>query len=587
MAGGNRGSREFVMSKINRNDPCPSGTGQKFKKCLFAHPCLENHPTAAAIWWVCDRWQTELPDLEDLRETLTGMKQAAPGKLAEFLDRLLAEVPTDPSPWLSVIRWCNDRKHPELEELVRWMLVRLPLVEESERQWILCNMVELLAEDHPGMLPDLLEATLRLDPATTEEDSVLPVFGLARRLGRDEDCERLRARFPHLPEDAFEVADDNEASAGEANDDDFPPLDPKTQAALEKVWSGFEAISKPSAQQAETFVDELLALPHHASDWHEVFSVAMRSRSADPLKILERLASSLSREDCPDLSFVCWSAVEHVVQAGQAMLLPRIAATMIDYNSDACDPDALSHIADALLANGYVAQTERLLSTFLPALIDNDDLVPWVIPHVANQIFMIRLGLWIASGDAADTTEDDLLAVLSEGIDTEICPENARRILKHALAAESSLSRDDFLHPLFAASPDEEEIRVNRIRKAFVEVAKDGHLSDQCHPSVTLIGLHMLVEAVASWHEKQSVKKRKHPHNLLEFLEAARMDRLVALECAGLLGVRLDQARVMIGACITLARAAERWGLLSDLERRNLHQGLTKLFALTHRARAN
>jgi uncharacterized protein YecA (UPF0149 family) len=28
--------QHFTMNKIGRNDPCPSGSGEKFKKCLAA-----------------------------------------------------------------------------------------------------------------------------------------------------------------------------------------------------------------------------------------------------------------------------------------------------------------------------------------------------------------------------------------------------------------------------------------------------------------------------------------------------------------------------------------------------------------------
>ena len=55
----------LTMDKTGRNEPCPSGAGVEFKKCLRQHSGLSPQSSAGAIWWGCARWQAVEPDLDE------------------------------------------------------------------------------------------------------------------------------------------------------------------------------------------------------------------------------------------------------------------------------------------------------------------------------------------------------------------------------------------------------------------------------------------------------------------------------------------------------------------------------------------
>ena len=208
------------------------------------------------------------------------------------------------------------------------------------------------------MLPEILAATLALDPITTPMESLEMLVEWADELGRNDDCQLLRDHFHEFPQ--YMLTDPEEESADtDYPDKSKPNFPPEVSAAVDTAWNNFDALDSPSAAQAEAFVEELLALPHEATEWNEVFETVVRSGHPDIFKIFHRLAAALAPNRNNNFAYICWRATEVVVQLKTPQRLPEIARTLLDFNPEVCDPDALSHIADALLANDYARSSSR------------------------------------------------------------------------------------------------------------------------------------------------------------------------------------------------------------------------------------
>lgn len=570
------------MKKIGRNDPCPSGTGNKFKKCLAAHPCLDVQSSAAEIWWVCERWQTQTPDLHELRAALPDMAEVCPAKFDAFLEMAFAASPSAVDFWRDLIMDCRAKRHPDLPGVFRRMNAHLSAVGNSELPWLYSAAATCLREDHPEMFSEVLAATLALDPATTPMESLENLVDWADDLDRNDACELLRGRFPEFPEYMLMEPEGESTPAvledhRKAPEPDFPP---EVNAALDKAWDDFDALDSPSLQQAEAFVEELLALPHEATPWNEVFDAVQRCGHADTFKIFHRLAAALAPTRNDNFAFVCWAAVEQVGRLKTPERLPEIARTLLDFNPQTCDPDALSHIADALLAHGYVNETIELMIGFLASLRDNPDVLSWVAPRVAEETFLLRLGALISSGDYSRQPIDPMLAALCAGLDDDICQKSASVPLRYLMGDGEGFSREQFMLPGSTKNPGKQENLWNCLQQAFVEVARDEWLTENRNPSKTLIGLHMILRSVEYWLASPREKGRKYPLNLLDYLNSAAMDRLVAIECSNMLGINQHRARIMLDACVTLIRWTGRRGLLAEMDTAKAGKDMAQLMKL-------
>ena len=373
---------------------------------------------------------------------------------------------------------------------------------------------------------------------------------------------------------------DEESTA--ADDDDFPDdpkLDfpPEVSAAREKAWNDFEAPDSPTREQMEAFVEELLALPHAATDWNDVFDAVRQADHPDILKVFRRLATALAPTRNRNFAHICWAATEQFVTLKTPQCLPEIARTLLDFNPQTCEPDALSHIADALLAHGNVNEMIELIIGFLPSLRDNEDLMSWVLPRVAEEIFLLRLGTLIAStGDYAHQPIDHLFAALCADLDDEIEEDRSRVPLRYLMQERANFSHEQFRVPSSVKDSGKQEILWNGLQQAFVEIARDEWLTADRDPSRTLIGLSMILRAVESYLASHREKGRKYPLNLLDYLNTASLDRLVATECGDILGVNLERAFIMLDACVALTRWASRQGLLDDKETANAEKDLAQ-----------
>lgn len=564
-------NQRFTM-KIGRNDPCPSGTGKKFKKCLAAHSGLHAQSSVGEIWWVCGRWQAQTPALHELHTAMTTMHEVDPSKFDAFLDMVFTAPPSQIDFWRNLIMDCGMKRYPDVPGLFRRMSAHLSAAENSELPCIYSSSAAYLWEAHSESFPDVLAATLALDPATTPMESLEMIVEWADTLGLTDDCDRLRQHFPAFPEFMLEEPEEEDEEKATAPDIDdhreeseskFPP---EVSAALGKAWEDFEALDSPTHQQAEAFIEELLAQPHEATAWDEVFTAARKSVHADTFKIFHRLAAALSPSRNNVFAYVCWGAVEEVRRLKTPERLPEIARTLLDFNPLVCDPDALSHIADALLAHGFVNELIALMTGFLPNLRENSDVMSWVVPQVSADIFLLRLGSLISSGDYSSRPIEPIIADLRAGLEDDICEESASVPLRYLTQDREQFSREHFMLPRSTKNSDKQQLLWNKHQQAFVDIARDEWHTENRNPSKTLIGLHMILRSVECRLNSPHEKGQKYPLNLLDYLNSAAIDRLIPIECRELLGINYERASVMCDAFLSLIRWTGRQALLTQAE---------------------
>ena len=557
------------MQKIGRNDPCPSGAGGKFKKCLSAHPCLHHQSSPAEIWWVCDRWTTQAPTLPELSESMVAVSEICPAKFDAFLDLFFADPPTEIDAWCNLLMKCGFKRYPDLPGLFQRMSAHLSAAGEPELPWLYSSTATFLREDHPEMFSDVLAATLALDPAATPMESLEMLVGWADDLGRNDDCDRLRQRFPEFPEYMLEEEDDEESNAEDFGDplkDPEPEFPPEINAALDKAWDDFNALDAPSQAQGKAFIEELLALPHEATSWNDVFDTVLKCGNADIFGTFHHLAAALAPTRNNNFAYVCWAAVEELDRLKTPERLPEIARTLLDFNPLTCDPDALSHIVDALLGHGFVNEMNALLSGFLPSLRENPDVMSWVVPRIAEEIFLLRLGALIASGNYSSQPLDLMIADLRAGLDDDMDKKSASVPLRYLMQEKERFSLEQFRLPSSTKDRSKQQLFWNNHQRAFVEIARDGWQTENRNPSRTLIGLYMILRSAENWINSPRKKDQKYPLNLLDYLNSAMMEQLTVMECRDFFGIRRERASVMCDASLSLIRWTARQGLLGETE---------------------
>lgn len=569
------------MKKIGRNDSCPSGSGEKFKKCLAAHSCLHEQSSASEIWWVCGRWQAQTPDLQELHTAMNHMAKIDTAKIDAFLDLVFSAPPTEIDFWRTLIIECGMKRYPDVPGLFRRISTHLSAAGDSDLPWIYSSAAIYFQEDHPEMFSDVLTATLALDPSTTLMESLEIIVGWADNLGRMDDCDQLREHFPEFPEYMLEFSEDEEETESADSEDrhgeresEFPP---EVNAALDKAWEDFQSLDSPTHEQAAAFVEELLALPHEATSWNDVLSEALKSGHADLFKIFYRLGTALSPTLNNEFSFVCWGAVEQVRRLKTPECLPEIARALFDFNPELGDPDAPSHIADSLLAHDFVNEMIELMMGFLPSMRESSDVLSWVVPRVAEDIFLLRLGLLVASGDYSSQPIDSMIASLCVGIEDEISEKNASVPLRNLMQDGEQFSREHFMLPSSTKDRDKQQLLWDKHQHAVVEISRDEWQTENRDPAKTLLGLHMILRAAEYWINSTREKGQKYPPNLLDYLTSAGMERLILIECRDMLGLNRDHARLMGNGFFSLIHWASRQGILTEMESEETENHLAQL----------
>jgi hypothetical protein len=557
------------MSKRGRNEPCPSGAGVKFKNCLRQHPNLGLHSTAADIWWVCDRWQADEPDFDQMRAAWRRAANPDPDKVERFLERMSAE-PVASVEWASLLMECHEKHLPDLPRWYRRMREALSEVDDLALARLHRQAVEIFQYDHPDMYAELLTAILALDPNETEMESLEGIVAWALCEGRTEDCDRLRERFPEFPQHMLEEPEGREWDEAEdlpgteAGKEPAPEFPPEVERKLDAVWNEFQAIESPTPADADALLETLLELPHEATHWHDVFDVLVEVEHPDLFGIVERMMSAIGSSEGQDLSYVAWGAMGEAIRRGETERLPTIARSLQQLDATECDPDAVSHLEDHLLAYGYVDECLGLKEYVYPALCSSKKVMGWVVPRAASEIFDLRMGKLVASGGLHQRDVETIHAELIDGIAEQIDKQVTARLIRLVLQGPEDRSRlERVLHLSRDKAPAgaQENNWIARLA-LFVEVAASHHgKTAGSHPARTLVGLQMIESAAYHRIDTHPGKEPKSQRNLLSYLDPENIERQVASESRDLVGINVPRARIMLDAHTALALWAERQGL--------------------------
>ena len=259
-------------------------------------------------------------------------------------------------------------------------------------------------------------------------------------LARDEAlvCQAAvprQARTDEHAEPAFPITGD--ASGSAANDTELSDaadsaahieteLPPEVQRKADALWDEFEAWERPTAEQMDAFLANLLALPPEATDWGDLFHRLAGHNHPDLPGVFRRIAAAVPHTRETGMAFFYWAAAEESVRRRYHQLLPEVAVAWRKLDLGSYDADALSHLEDYLLAEGFEAETLELAEHFLPILRADGGLMPYAVPELCELIFELRVGRHFLAEPSSATTSDLLAEDLRQGIQEEIHPDAAR-----------------------------------------------------------------------------------------------------------------------------------------------------------------
>lgn len=575
-------SHTFMIQKIGRNDPCPSGIGQKFKKCLAGHSCLAVHQTPADIWWVCERWQVQEPTTEELLDSLKNVQELLPVKMEAFLDFAIAESPSNIKFWNDSFHACVTHNYEDLLGVFRKIKTHLCATENVDRSEFYASVAKALNSGYLEIYHEVLAAFFALKSANTQMEPLVSIATWAIKLDRIDDCERLREHFELFPH--FLLNDEAEESEYESEDHtnkepDFPA---EVTDAINEAWDDFESIDSPTYEQANAFLDLLLVQPAEAVEWSEVFDEIMRIDHSDIFKIFYRIADELPASSSCQFSFICWSIAEFTKKRQTPERLLEIADRMVKFNPESCDPTALSGVFELLLTHGFITEAIDLVVEFLPFLRTSKDVMNWVVPSITKEIFLLRLGLLISSNTEVDQDIESLHLSLCDGMMDEIDQFQTHGALQYLMQDRETFTRESFILPISKKQTSQQEIIRNKLFQAFVEIARDAWQTDHRNPSLTLIGLHMIWQAAESAFKSPKKKGKtgkngkKPEYNLFDYIEPAALESLILAECQGFIGINYERAKIMIDASFTLILWSERQGFVPAIDRLKTEEALNE-----------
>jgi len=413
-------------------------------------------------------------------------------------------------------------------------------------------------------------------------------------LARDEALVRQSAvprqtRTDERAEPASSVTGD--ASGAAAEDTEVPDLwdsavetetelPPEVQRRADALWDEFEACERPTAEQMDALLINLLALPPEATDWSDLFHRFARHQHPDLPGVFRRIAAAVPHTRETGMAFFYWAASEELVRGQHHRLLPEVAASWRRLDLKSYDADGLSHLEDYLLAEGFEAETLELAEHFLPILRADDNLMPYVVPDVCGLIFELRVGRHLCT-ELNGTPAPDLLAEgLRRGIEEEIHPDTVRNAAD-VIAGRSPVpmwARPQFDLVLGDISSDDEAWRQNlRLYGVLMHVAREAWQVEQRPPGCTLRGLSLLLNSVYDWPDAGRKRRKSPSGNLLDYLWPAGLEQRLVQACPEIIGVNEPRARLLLDAHRILLRFAARHQLISAADAAESHKELARL----------
>jgi len=502
-----------------------------------------------------------VPDFEDLFESWLQSTDPAPDKIDYFFKRVF-EQPVESVDWIIVLKKCQERGHPDLPELYRRMNTVLSAAQSQRLGQFQNTAAEVLRLDHPEMYDEVLAATMSLDPAITPMEELEGIVRWAVACDRTEDCERLQERFAEFPQFLLPRSEKEERFDGEGADiveDEEPQFPPEVEEQLDSAWSNYNAIKKPTHSDAEALVEALLRLPHEATSWIEPFDELRATEHPDIYSLFAQIVSTVGSSGGSDLSFMAWGAMEEACKRGESERLLEISRPLHGLDATLFDTDAVFHIAEYLLACNFVDECLKLKEYHYPTLSENDDILGWVAPETAEEIFTIRLGIMIASSGLHGRDASDILAELSEGLEEELNKELNGKLIRRLLGSGDDAKAQEKLEmPLSGTPIDEAQSNWVAVHATFVQVAKHAGETTDEHPAKILIGLQLVEDSASSWIAKRCEKKRKQSRNLFDCLDPQHIEQQVAAGSQSFMGINEQRARTMLTAYRGLVHWADQ-----------------------------
>lgn len=219
----------------------------------------------------------------------------------------------------------------------------------------------------------------------------------------------------------------------------------------------------------------------------------------------------------------------------------------------------------------------ELMIAFLLSMRQSSDVLSWVVSRVGEDIFLLRLGLLISSGDYSSKPIDSMIARFCVGIEDEISEKSSSVPLRYLMQDPEQFSREHFMLPSSTKDRDKQQLLWNNHQQAFVEIARDEWQTENCHPSRTLISLYMILRSVEYRINTPREKGQKYPINLLGYLNTAAMEQHMLIECRDMLDLNRERAGIMCYAFLSLIRWTGRQGLLTEIERAKAENELAPL----------
>jgi hypothetical protein len=400
----------------------------------------------------------------------------------------------------------------------------------------------------------------------------------ARQVWTDEHAEP----DPSLTGDASgAAADDTELSdSADSAANIETELAPEIQRKADALWDELEAWERPTAEQMDAFLTNLLALPPEATDWSDLFHRFAHHNHPDLPGVFRRIAAALPHTKETGMAFFYWAAAEEFVRRQHHQLLPEVAAGWRKLDLESYDADGLSHLEDYLLAEGFEAETLELAEHFLPIVRADGGLMPHVVPDLCALIFELRVGRHLRAEPSSAMTPDLLAQELRQGIQGEI-HQDAARGAAEVIAGRSPVpmwARPRFNLVSGDITSDDQAWQQNlRMYGVLMHVAREVWQVEQYPLGCALRGLTLLLNSVYDWLDADRKGRKSASRNLLDYLRPAGLEQRLVRACPDLMGVNEPRARLLLDAHGILLRFAARHQLVSAADAAESHEELVRL----------
>ena len=316
------------------------------------------------------------------------------------------------------------------------------------------------------------------------------------------------------------------------------------------------------------------------TSWNDLFHRFARDDHPDLPGVFRRIAAAVPHTRETGMAFFYWAAAEECVRRQYHQLLPEVATGFRKLDFKSYDADALSHVSDYLLAEGFEAETLALAEHFLPILRADDGLMPHAVPRLCGLIFELRVARHLRAEPGSAPAPDLLAQELRRGIEEEIHLDAARG------AADVIVGRSPM--PLWARAQfdlvsgdirsDNEAWRQNlRLYGRLMHVAREAWQVERRPPGCALCGLRLMLHSVYDWLNADRKNRKSASRNLLDSLRPAGLEPRLVRGCPDLVGVNEPRARLLLDAHGILLRFAGRHQLVSEADAAESHKELTRL----------